>query len=155
MVLRVRRCQTQVLYYNSAPPAPPVQHCSKGPESDTDELSEEEDDGSDDTCSETSKCTTTTASEPHSKNGAHCNCCYCEVFGPGGQSVAPVSRNYPEMRERLRLLLSKKKRKNQGQPPPPPPPKTRPPPPRASSASSSASSNLLSSRSESKVKQPS
>ena len=69
------------------------------------------------------QCTTTTASESHSKNGAHCNCCYCEVFGPGGQSVAPVSRNYPEMRERLRLLLSKKKRKNQQKPPPPPPKK--------------------------------
>lgn len=40
----------------------------------------------------------------------HCACCYCEVFGHGGPSVAPVSRNYPEMRERLRLLLSKKKR---------------------------------------------
>merc|ERR1711971_1111241 len=114
-------CSNPNQKHNSAPPAPPVQHSSKGPESDTDELSEEEDDGSDDTCSETSKCTTTTASESHSKNGAHCNCCYCEVFGPGGQSVAPVSRNYPEMRERLRLLLSKKKRKNQQKPPPPPP----------------------------------
>ena len=56
-------------------------------------------------------------------NDYNCNCCYCEVFGPGGQSVAPVSRNYPEMRERLRLLLSKKKRKNQQKPPPPPPKK--------------------------------
>ena len=129
---------------------------SKAHDESTDEMSEESDDEDNDTCcSETSKGTTTTASESHGKNGAHCSCCYCEVFGSGGQSVAPVSRNYPEMRERLRLLLSKKKRKNQGQPPPPPPPKTRPPPPRASSASSSASSNLLSSRSESKVKQPS
>jgi len=56
----------------------------------------------------------------------HCACCYCEVFGHGGPSVAPVSRNYPEMRERLRLLLSKKKRGHRGsncqapkQPPPP------------------------------------
>jgi len=40
----------------------------------------------------------------------HCACCYCEVFGHGTPSVAPVSRNYPEMRERLRLLLSKKKK---------------------------------------------
>jgi len=44
----------------------------------------------------------------------HCACCYCEVFGHGGPSVAPVSRNYPEMRERLRLLLSKKKRGHRG-----------------------------------------
>ena len=48
-------CSNPNQKHNSAPPAPPVQHCSKGPESDTDELSEEEDDGSDDTCSETSK----------------------------------------------------------------------------------------------------
>lgn len=33
-----------------------------------------------------------------------------QVFGHGGPSAAPVSRNYPEMRERLRLLLNKKKR---------------------------------------------
>ena len=45
----------------------------------------------------------------------HCACCYCEVFGHGGPSVAPVSRNYPEMRERLRLLLSKKKRSHRAQ----------------------------------------
>merc|ERR1712223_1620999 len=133
----------------------PHQHCTKGAhtDSDTEELSEEDDDGSDDTSSETSKATTTTASESHNKNGSHCNCCYCEVFGPGGQSVAPVSRNYPEMRERLRLLLSKKKRKNQQQqPPPPPPPKKQslPESQRASSASSSTSSNLRSSRSVSK-----
>ena len=125
----------------------------KAHDESTDEMSEESDDEDNDTCcSDTSKGTTTTASESHGKNGAHCSCCYCEVFGSGGQTVAPVSRNYPEMRERLRLLLSKKKRKNQGQPPPPPPPKTRPHQPRASSASSSASSNLLSSRSESNVK---
>merc|ERR1711962_445483 len=45
----------------------------------------------------------------------HCACCNCEVFGHGGPSVAPVSRNYPEMRERLRLLLSKKKRSHRAQ----------------------------------------
>ena len=43
----------------------------------------------------------------------HCLCCYCEVFGHGGPSAAPVSKNYPEMRERLRLLLSKKKKGKQ------------------------------------------
>merc|ERR1719402_2200369 len=49
-----------------------------------------------------------------SSGDKHCACCYCEVFGHGGPSVAPVSRNYPEMRERLRLLLSKKKRGHRG-----------------------------------------
>ncbi|XP_026679861.1 uncharacterized protein LOC103509830 [Diaphorina citri] len=39
----------------------------------------------------------------------HCDCCYCEVFGHGVPSGAPVSRNYQEIRERLRLLLNKKK----------------------------------------------
>ena len=46
----------------------------------------------------------------------HCLCCYCEAFGRGGASTAPMSKNYPEMRERLRLLLSKKnKGKHQSQ----------------------------------------
>ena len=35
------------------------------------------------------------------------------MFGHGGPSAAPVSKNYPEMRERLRLLLSKKKKNKQ------------------------------------------
>lgn len=131
----------------------------KGPDDSTDEMSDNDEEDSDDTGSETSKATTTTASESHNKNGVHCNCCYCEVFGPGGQSVAPVSRNYPEMRERLRLLLSKKKRKGQQctqqHPPPPPPPKKQEQlQTRASSASSSASSNLRSSRSEKSKESP-
>ena len=157
---KLKKPSANAIKKGKVPPPPcnankTTQH-SKAHDESTDEMSEESDDEDNDTCcSETSKGTTTTASESHGKNHGNCACCYCEVFGSGGQSVAPVSRNYPEMRERLRLLLSKKKRKNQGQPPPPPPPKTRPPPPRASSASSSASSNLLSSRSESKVKQPS
>ena len=37
---------------------------------------------------------------------------FVQVFGHGGPAAAPVSRNYPEMRERLRLLLNKKKRSN-------------------------------------------
>lgn len=41
-----------------------------------------------------------------------CDCCYCEVFGCGMTSVAPTSRNFDEMRERLRNRLSKKKGKN-------------------------------------------
>lgn len=38
-----------------------------------------------------------------------CDCCYCEVFGHGPGSVAPTSRNYAEMRERLRQRLSKRR----------------------------------------------
>ncbi len=82
----------------------------------TDELSEDSSSlPPDDTCSSASSIT----SHGHgSTNGKACTCCYCEVFGhnsgvSGGQTVAPVSRNYPEMRERLRLLLSKKKKKEQ------------------------------------------
>ncbi|XP_054264698.1 protein FAM193A-like isoform X2 [Macrosteles quadrilineatus] len=51
----------------------------------------------------------------------HCDCCYCEVFGHGVPSVAPVSRNYTEMRERLRLLLTKKKAKCKSSTAAPPP----------------------------------
>ncbi|KAJ9589026.1 hypothetical protein L9F63_017670 [Diploptera punctata] len=61
----------------------------------------------DDTCSERSSSTTTSTQ----RDSRHCDCCYCEVFGHGMPSVAPVSRNYQEMRERLRLLLTKKKAK--------------------------------------------
>jgi hypothetical protein len=42
-----------------------------------------------------------------------CDCCYCEVFGYGMSSVAPTSRNFSEMRDRLRNRLSKKKVRNQ------------------------------------------
>lgn len=38
-----------------------------------------------------------------------CDCCYCEVFGHGASPMAPTSRNYAEMRERLRQRLSKKR----------------------------------------------
>ena len=63
-------------------PPPPCSSLQKANDESTDEMSEDEDED-DDTSSETSKATTTTASESHNKNGAHCNCCYCEVFGPG------------------------------------------------------------------------
>ncbi|XP_075221914.1 uncharacterized protein LOC142324799 isoform X2 [Lycorma delicatula] len=56
-----------------------------------------------DSCSERSTST--------QRDSRHCDCCYCEVFGHGVPSVAPVSRNYQEMRERLRQLLTKKKAK--------------------------------------------
>ena len=84
----------------------------------TDELSEDSSSlPPDDTCSSASSITSQLGGHG-STNGKACTCCYCEVFGHnsgvgGGQTVAPVSRNYPEMRERLRLLLSKKKKKEQ------------------------------------------
>ncbi|XP_018316494.1 uncharacterized protein [Mycetomoellerius zeteki] len=53
----------------------------------------------------------TSSSVQRDANIRHCDCCYCEVFGHGMPSVAPVSRNYKEMRERLRQLLTKKKAK--------------------------------------------
>ncbi|XP_025990924.1 uncharacterized protein LOC105193812 isoform X3 [Solenopsis invicta] len=53
----------------------------------------------------------TSSSAQRDANMRHCDCCYCEVFGHGMPSVAPVSRNYKEMRERLRQLLTKKKAK--------------------------------------------
>lgn len=64
---------------------------------------EEEESSQEDSCSERSTST--------QRDSRHCDCCYCEVFGHGVPSVAPVSRNYQEMRERLRLLLTKKKAK--------------------------------------------
>ena len=41
--------------------------------------------------------------------GRVCDCCYCEVFGHGMPPSAATSRNYSEMRERLRQRLSKRK----------------------------------------------
>ncbi|XP_060849505.1 uncharacterized protein LOC132928685 isoform X1 [Rhopalosiphum padi] len=50
-------------------------------------------------------------SERSSSSPRQCDCCYCEVFGHGVPSVAPVSRNYQEMRDRLRNLYLLKKAK--------------------------------------------
>ncbi|XP_063221682.1 uncharacterized protein LOC134530617 isoform X2 [Bacillus rossius redtenbacheri] len=78
------------------------------------EIPELEDSSSqDDSCSERSSSTTASTQ----RDSRHCDCCYCEVFGHGMPSVAPVSRNYQEMRERLRLLLTKKKAKCKGNSP--------------------------------------
>lgn len=60
----------------------------------------------DDSCSEHSS--STTASNQRGESRV-CDCCYCEVFGHGAPAVAPVSKNYQEMRDRLRLILSKRK----------------------------------------------
>lgn len=51
------------------------------------------------------------ASNGGSLGGAtkYCDCCYCEFFGNGGPTVAPTSKNYNEMRERLRMKLKQRK----------------------------------------------
>ncbi|MEE6462656.1 hypothetical protein FKM82_001668 [Ascaphus truei] len=59
-----------------------------------------------DSCSEHSSSTSTSTNQ---KEGKYCDCCYCEFFGHGGPPVAPTSRNYAEMREKLRLRLTKRK----------------------------------------------
>ncbi|CAB4056278.1 unnamed protein product [Lepeophtheirus salmonis] len=98
-------CNNTTVGIRKMPPAPSASAVRKGkvpppPLEDEEDLTEDED-----TCSSSSA----------SADSKHCSCCYCEVFGHGGASVAPVSRNYPEMRERLRLLLNKKKKCKQQQ----------------------------------------
>ncbi|XP_014486001.1 PREDICTED: uncharacterized protein LOC106750284 isoform X4 [Dinoponera quadriceps] len=66
-------------------------------------------DCSDSVSSQEDSCSTSSSAQRDVNR--HCDCCYCEVFGHGVPSVAPVSRNYNEMRERLRQLLTKKKAK--------------------------------------------
>ncbi|CAH1782955.1 unnamed protein product [Owenia fusiformis] len=61
-------------------------------------------DSVDDSCSEQSSSTSTS----NQKEGKYCDCCYCEFFGHGTPPVAPTSRNYAEMREKLRERLRKK-----------------------------------------------
>ncbi|XP_043269998.1 serine-rich adhesin for platelets [Venturia canescens] len=73
------------------------------------DLSPGDGDCSDSGSSQEDSCSTSSSTPRDSSR--HCDCCYCEVFGPGLPSVAPVSRNYNEMRERLRQLLTKKKAK--------------------------------------------
>ncbi|CAL7937736.1 unnamed protein product [Xylocopa violacea] len=71
------------------------------------DLSSGDGDCSDSGSSHEDSCSTSSSAQRDSSR--HCDCCYCEVFGHGVPSVAPVSRNYNEMRERLRQLLTKKK----------------------------------------------
>ncbi|XP_015603385.1 uncharacterized protein LOC107271664 isoform X2 [Cephus cinctus] len=73
------------------------------------DLSTADGDCSDSGSSQEDSCSTSSSTPRDSSR--HCDCCYCEVFGHGVPSVAPVSRNYNEMRERLRQLLTKKKAK--------------------------------------------
>ncbi|XP_062986210.1 protein FAM193A isoform X2 [Elgaria multicarinata webbii] len=69
-----------------------------------------EDSEDEDSCSEHSSSTSTSTNQ---REGKYCDCCYCEFFGHGGPPAAPTSRNYAEMREKLRLRLTKRK---EGQP---------------------------------------
>jgi len=62
-------------------------------------------DSIDDNCSEKSSSTSNSTSQ---KEGKYCDCCYCEFFGHGNPPVAPTSKNYAEMRDKLRLRLKKK-----------------------------------------------
>ncbi|CAL7937735.1 unnamed protein product [Xylocopa violacea] len=73
----------------------------------TPQVSSGDGDCSDSGSSHEDSCSTSSSAQRDSSR--HCDCCYCEVFGHGVPSVAPVSRNYNEMRERLRQLLTKKK----------------------------------------------
>ncbi|XP_064466285.1 protein FAM193A-like [Ornithodoros turicata] len=81
-------------------------------DSDCDNALLDGEDSLDDTCSEHSSSTTTSNQRGGSGGGGEsrvCDCCYCEVFGHGAPPVAPVSKNYQEMRDRLRQILSKRK----------------------------------------------
>lgn len=91
-------------------PTPARRHSEPGTcgNSDCDNALLDGEDSMDDTCSEQSS--STTASNKRSAGDSRvCDCCYCEVFGHGAPPVAPVSKNYQEMRDRLRHILSKRK----------------------------------------------
>nr|XP_045009113.1 protein FAM193B isoform X4 [Jaculus jaculus] len=64
-------------------------------------LGEEED-----SSSEQSSCT---SSSTHQRDGKFCDCCYCEFFGHNAPPAAPTSRNYTEIREKLRSRLTRRK----------------------------------------------
>ncbi|CAL8355807.1 unnamed protein product [Merluccius merluccius] len=66
------------------------------------ELDEGEDE---DSSSERSSC----ASSTNQKDGKYCDCCYCEFFGHNAPPAAPTSRNYAEIREKLRSRLTRRK----------------------------------------------
>ncbi|XP_016141792.1 ATP-dependent RNA helicase DDX42-like [Sinocyclocheilus grahami] len=58
-----------------------------------------------DSSSERSSC----ASSTNQKDGKYCDCCYCEFFGHNAPPAAPTSRNYAEIREKLRSRLTRRK----------------------------------------------
>ncbi|XP_029439835.1 protein FAM193B [Rhinatrema bivittatum] len=68
-------------------------------------LQPESDEG-EDSSSERSSCTSSSANQ---KDGKFCDCCYCEFFGHNAPPAAPTSRNYAEIREKLRSRLTKRK----------------------------------------------
>ncbi|XP_077503095.1 uncharacterized protein LOC144113703 isoform X4 [Amblyomma americanum] len=82
-------------------------------DSDCDNALVDGEDSLDDSCSEHSSSTTASNQRSAGENRV-CDCCYCEVFGHGAPPVAPVSKNYQEMRDRLRLILSKRKNQLRG-----------------------------------------
>ncbi|CAN7938906.1 unnamed protein product [Ixodes hexagonus] len=94
----------------SPPPASTHRHAQQGAclDSDCDNTLLDGEDSMDDTCSEHSS-STTASNQRGAGESRVCDCCYCEVFGHGTPPVAPVSKNYQEMRDRLRLILSKRK----------------------------------------------
>ncbi|TRY54649.1 hypothetical protein DNTS_031192 [Danionella cerebrum] len=65
---------------------------------------EEADD--EDSSSERSSCA---SSSTNQKDGKYCDCCYCEFFGHNAPPAAPTSRNYAEIREKLRSRLTLRK----------------------------------------------
>uniref|UniRef100_A0A8C8EYH6 FAM193 C-terminal domain-containing protein n=1 Tax=Oncorhynchus tshawytscha TaxID=74940 RepID=A0A8C8EYH6_ONCTS len=56
--------------------------------------------------SERSSCA---SSSNNQKDGKYCDCCYCEFFGHNAPPAAPTSRNYTEIREKLRSRLTRRK----------------------------------------------
>ncbi|XP_068596636.1 protein FAM193B [Brachionichthys hirsutus] len=69
--------------------------------------SSELDEGDDeDSSSERSSCA---SSSNNQKDGKYCDCCYCEFFGHNAPPAAPTSRNYAEIREKLRSRLTRRK----------------------------------------------
>ncbi|KAG5263947.1 hypothetical protein AALO_G00270420 [Alosa alosa] len=59
-----------------------------------------------DSSSERSSCA---SSSTNQKDGKYCDCCYCEFFGHNAPPAAPTSRNYAEIREKLRTRLTRRK----------------------------------------------
>ncbi|XP_062840758.1 protein FAM193B isoform X2 [Trichomycterus rosablanca] len=64
-----------------------------------------EDPEDEDSGSERSSC----ASSTNQRDGKYCDCCYCEFFGHNAPPAAPTSRNYAEIREKLRSRLTRRK----------------------------------------------
>ena len=76
---------------------------------DEEEEDEVDDEDEESYCTDESSTTSTSSTTNQQDNTRVCDCCYCEVFGHGATPVAPTSRNYNEIRERLRQRLSKRR----------------------------------------------